>query len=376
MNSFSNPIVLTSALISIFLCSCGGKSERESPALPQSSANATTPQPPVVIKPFSIKGFYIGMPLDEARKLASDRLAEIGVTEPTISKFYGPHVGTIFDGFTMSVSDPHSLTGSEPLVGVVADTNERVIHVTFAAPFVDASFNVRDLNSSEFVKEIVQHYGIPEMEPLRNGEGYFYVDTRAGFEVRSIRKSLSLSKIRKQAISRQQNSPCSIEGIRIGMSFGEAQHLASELVAKMGAVNPTTEFRNYRDDQGVTIHNHAFAIRAHIDSEAGLPFLLHINADTDDRVTSVLFEPLFMSHLFNDSFINDFAERLDVSEVAREAMGYYGITSMEPMPYGYYYKEPDAGIELSIGQRGIGGAIVPVLSLRKITKPTERHFEP
>jgi hypothetical protein len=135
----------------------------------------------------------------------------------------------------------------------------------------------------------------------------------------------------------------------------------------MGVTNPTTytETPDYLDTRGIRSPSRLVKI-----STAKNDPLIVVQVDTDNRVFYIVFEHLFVAHLFNDAVITDNAGRLDPNETAREVIESYNIPAMDPLPsgQGYSYKSPDEGFEVRI-------TLGYVVSLRKITKQVERHFE-
>jgi hypothetical protein len=113
---------------------------------------------------FKMKGFYLGMPMEEARSnLNSLRLGSRNYDAHTLICPIDPFFKLTFDS-------------DNRLTSLQADEG----HI------IDALFNVTDLSVKEFAQEFADGYGLPEMEPLDPSTGkvgWSYQDKDRGFAV-------------------------------------------------------------------------------------------------------------------------------------------------------------------------------------------------
>lgn len=123
-----------------------------------------------------IKGFYIGMSIDEAVKLLNEKYKDVllkdGTCNVSVLKGETPpferpveilhaYDGDVycFDHFVSFNNEVHSP------ININADKSGKVIFIEFSQSAVDKLFNVEDMDAKSFSQAFMNNYSIPELAP-------------------------------------------------------------------------------------------------------------------------------------------------------------------------------------------------------------------
>jgi hypothetical protein len=131
------------------------------------------PSPPdkteIEKKPFTVKGFYIGMPRESVNALLdSYKLANRSDhPQQTIAMYYDAALHLERPG-RISIVYNHNL----------------ITRIDMDSGMINQLFNVVDLDLKAFAEEFQKNYNLPEMDPITSGlYGWHYRDENEGFEV-------------------------------------------------------------------------------------------------------------------------------------------------------------------------------------------------
>lgn len=129
-----------------------------------------------------VKGFYIGMNIDEVPALLKEKLPEIKVTDVQEKG----NVYLVAAGYSIpnTVTAWEVLMNKASLVNVIADEDKKVTMIGFEGKIVDELFNVANLDVKKFVKKFMESYEIPDMDIIQEDNGLYYTYTNpAGFKI-------------------------------------------------------------------------------------------------------------------------------------------------------------------------------------------------
>ena len=121
---------------------------------------------PVVNRPFTIKGFYLGM----SKASALSQLNLLGLS----------HNDFISDDLEVKET---MVPGG--VVQIWYDKNDQLVRMWMNQYGTDGLFNVADLDQDSFAEDFKRNYGFAEMKPISDSHsyGWCYRDEKQGFEV-------------------------------------------------------------------------------------------------------------------------------------------------------------------------------------------------
>ena len=165
--------------------------------------NAEIKEGPKVLK---VKDLYLGMDIDEGCKVINSLL---GTSYVALSK-HGTYMITSEEYEKDEyVQDTLSKLGFM----ITAGSDKKINYIGFAPDIIDKLFNVKGISAEDFVREFIEAYKIPNMEPYGNtgipgtssydpyaGEYGWVFTSSTGYEVKiSEAKSLLIEPIAKKS---------------------------------------------------------------------------------------------------------------------------------------------------------------------------------